>query len=73
MIPRVSDRDLSLMAATLQNIHDTQREQIALAKETKVLLERIFHLLEATASSRPDDPPLHPGESVPGVEHPRHR
>lgn len=41
MIPRESDRVLSLIAATLQNIHDTQREQLAVAKETKETLDRI--------------------------------
>ncbi|MCY4058020.1 MAG: hypothetical protein OXG44_08460 [Gammaproteobacteria bacterium] len=41
MIPRESDRVLSLMAATLQNIHDTQREQLAVAKEIKDTLERM--------------------------------
>lgn len=37
MIPRESDRVLSQIAATLQNIHDTQREQTApVALEAKV-------------------------------------
>lgn len=41
-----AERFVSLITATLQNIHDTQREQIALAKETKVVLERMHGLLE---------------------------
>ena len=45
MIPRESDRQLSLIAATLQNIHDIQREQLVVAKDTKAVLERMHRTL----------------------------